>query len=1396
MDRRVDGLGTASVVRNPEVGTREELRFPDFPPGDRLPIVTVRIQTRAVGGDPTTINDSTVAIVNQGAELAYALARERSRRVGGIHPGDRVTVWLEVAAFDRHSPAIILARDVLYTDLIPAVEEHLAGIAEYEAGRLQGYFEGDMEEYRDLTDLLDGLGFDRAGFAGLDRAGRGAYLTDFMQENAEEIDDVATAVVDRQLGWHQIRRYLNIARMDVYYMFLLMPGPRRPPRGWKDGVKGMSDNQLYRIGGIIPKEVTEGNGLCLFLAVEYSTTFIYDRINKEVEKIEIDIPVALRTWQEPVARLGELRDEWGLTKDSELQVQLNALSIFHNAIIHVFDYDSGGSEVAYSTEEICIGQKEAHIVIMVMGGHAYPITKPHFLVQSTARHLFCPVCFHCFSCKRDLFYHIGRCSRQDPMDSIDYDVRRKFEKRSFMGLHFAVKGIRFRRCMNCRCLGVDNGLGVDLGADVGMYCQCERKLWLRGSSTQILRCMRCQVAFPIHRQSSHQCRMRVKEDQDQDMSNFWVYDIESSLDTVIEDPSTVLLAEMEEEEWSLEAAFESFRTFRQRHTANLIVMMSLEAGEIFAFKTIPEFMDYIFENKRFEGARFYAHNAGRYDTHFIVSELLARGCVPEFMPGSASGYTNMLMVSFEKRSFMDSYRLFPQGLGALAKSFDLPMTKGRFPYRFNRLENKDYVGILPTLEWFDPWDTRGGNGAMANLLEWHKEESLKYQAGTWNLENQLFEYCLEDVKILREVMMLGSKLFRDIFRRSSRAFPHWQPPMINITSHLTLTSAVVGGCLYGMRDKCRISLRDVDNVYVDGDRFYDMVLAYEHYFRGVGLHIVPEIKDHSAGLLQGYETEEGKVRVYVDCFRVGCPTCYPTQKLVVPPNHRSFASYREEYEDIRDQLWTLVGLARPEDLTCIWTHEYQQMFKDVPHDEQGFLHSVIDPYWPIDAREAMFGGHTEAGALFAKSYGRHKICKIDVNSMYPFVCAELELPFGDPITLRMDEVDRGVFDRREYFGLVRARFCPPKDLLFPILPRKVGNPGKLVFDCEERIGTYTTVDVYHALDLGYRVEEIYEIRHFPPSQRMKGLFKEYVYILFDVKAQAKLDEDSALYLLCKFALNSLWGKFGEKVHTSYTGFVSSLRGYMDFMNADTIKDGTREFMEVSDDVYLVKADYEKVVCDAPRFHHPELACFVLAHARKILHSAIYNLGPGRFLYCDTDSIIYLHTEGQTTPPIGSALGEWDVEVVGWPERYIERFYSCGPKAYCEVYSDGTHKVCYKGVMGSCRNKTLLGPEKFHELVQDHLSHQSMESGSGMTLSTQDFSISVNYSPVHGVNVRSDYRVKKIRVVNEKRFVPDFFGPGDDIEQYVIIRTLPYGFEGDVIEASYVTEEVFSQNFQY
>ncbi len=93
------------------------------------------------------------------------------------------------------------------------------------------------------------------------------------------------------------------------------------------------------------------------------------------------------------------------------------------------------------------------------------------------------------------------------------------------------------------------------------------------------------------------------------------------------------------------------------------------------------------------------------------------------------------------------------------------------------------------------------------------------------------------------------------------------------------------------------------------------------------------------------------------------------------------------------------------------------------------------------------------------------------------------------------------FDQN-WFGIIKCKVLPPQNLYIPVLPVKVntGKAEKLIFhlclkcskqniqeECShtpvERqfVGTWSTVEVHKAVEVGYEIKEIYEVWHFEHS---------------------------------------------------------------------------------------------------------------------------------------------------------------------------------------------------------------------------------------------------------------------------------------------------------------------------
>ena len=108
---------------------------------------------------------------------------------------------------------------------------------------------------------------------------------------------------------------------------------------------------------------------------------------------------------------------------------------------------------------------------------------------------------------------------------------------------------------------------------------------------------------------------------------------------------------------------------------------------------------------------------------------------------------------------------------------------------------------------------------------------------------------------------------------------------------------------------------------------------------------------------------------------------------------------------------------------------------------------------------------------------------------------------------------------------MKAKFIPPSKLYHPVLPIRIN--GKLMFPlcykCAEKenqteckcpisdrsfTSTYCTPEVQVAINMGYIIEEIYEVLHWPDtslhdkSKPNSGLFTKYVNTFLKLKQQS------------------------------------------------------------------------------------------------------------------------------------------------------------------------------------------------------------------------------------------------------------------------------------------------------
>ena len=228
-------------------------------------------------------------------------------------------------------------------------------------------------------------------------------------------------------------------------------------------------------------------------------------------------------------------------------------------------------------------------------------------------------------------------------------------------------------------------------------------------------------------------------------------------------------------------------------------------------------------------------------------------------------------------------------------------------------------------------------------------------------------------------------------------------------------------------------------------------------------------------------------------------------------NERNSEMHKKRIQFIKENL--------PQGCTLveIWEHEWDSLCS---HDEKVKKFVKNNPvHEKLNPRHCMFGGRTNGLKLYHKAKQGEKISYIDYTSLYPFVQKYKQFPIGHPRII----TENFNYEIDVYFGLMKCKLIPPKNLYIPVIPARINN--KLVFplcnkcaleytsNCNhtdnERaiIGEWVTLEIYQALRFGYKLEYIYEVWHFSKTTKLNkytntgGLFTDYINAALKIKQE-------------------------------------------------------------------------------------------------------------------------------------------------------------------------------------------------------------------------------------------------------------------------------------------------------
>ena len=248
---------------------------------------------------------------------------------------------------------------------------------------------------------------------------------------------------------------------------------------------------------------------------------------------------------------------------------------------------------------------------------------------------------------------------------------------------------------------------------------------------------------------------------------------------------------------------------------------------------------------------------------------------------------------------------------------------------------------------------------------------------------------------------------------------------------------------------------------------------------------------------------------------------------------------------------------------------------------------------------------------------------------------------------------------------------------------------------EQRVltSTWCSPELHKAVALGYEIQYIYEVWQF--DETCEGLFRDYVNTWLKIKQEAsgwpswvgddetkrqqyfreyyehegiqleyaKIEKNAGLRTLAKMMLNSMWGKFGQRLNKTQVKAFDDLQAFHRFLDTDTMD--VRHVSVMND--AMVEVHYQFQHEDIPV--SPNLNIFVAAFttcwARLRLYEALEQLGE-RVLYYDTDSVIYLEEAGNPTRSwaitSASLRVNWTPMITSWNScRAVPRIMGTKPR---------------------------------------------------------------------------------------------------------------------------------------
>ncbi len=309
-----------------------------------------------------------------------------------------------------------------------------------------------------------------------------------------------------------------------------------------------------------------------------------------------------------------------------------------------------------------------------------------------------------------------------------------------------------------------------------------------------------------------------------------------------------------------------------------------------------------------------------------------------------------------------------------------------------------------------------------------------------------------------------------------------------------------------------------------------------------------------------------------------------------------------------------------------------------------FMHEHIAVHTNEDIvaleRLAYMGGRTEA--FFLGTHHATDFVSLDFNSMYPYIMSTFDMP-RELVDYKEDIIETDLDSLlSRYCAVAECHISTPE----PVYARRMGH--KIIFPIGEFTAYLTTPGIKYAYEEGHliRVKRI-------ALYNKANLFKEYIDYFYGLRQKYKAEGNDIYEQVCKYFMNSLYGKFGQKQPIETSTKVDAPGLYIKHEIFNTVT------MEMVTETVLCNRLIVSSGFKEGKHSFVPIPAHITEYGRLMLWKIIKQAGPDNVLYCDTDSI---KMEARYLDRVGEHLDNSELGKLKVEERFTE-FTIDGCKAY-------------------------------------------------------------------------------------------------------------------------------------